>query len=175
MPSNIVTQQQVEHVRKAAKDSGVTNVVLAVAAACEQMATGELTEDGIHAFYAIGAARNPDWYASVENHAELIAAAFGGMHNADARAQLVKAVGEAAANEAAKTFGLKSVGDFSRPPKAPDGAKPPKAAQNPFSDDTAAGQDRRISFIKSKGTKAASSLAASVQRDIAGRPLRSAA
>ena len=48
----------------------------------------------------------------------------------------------------------------------------PKPTENCFEDETENGEQRRIDYIRSRGAKAAASLCAQVDRDLAGRKLR---
>jgi hypothetical protein len=181
MPAtHVVTDDELTAATEAATKAGVVNTAEAVAEVIQRMQTAEVVLDGLAAHFALAKVAHKDWFAAADkaidtgDHAELIAAAFEGKGSVDARGKLLKALGPVECDKLAQAHSLKSVGDFSRPGKTPTDAKPLKSAQNPFADESPAGEARRISFIRSRGTKASSSLAAAVHRDIAGRPLRAA-
>jgi hypothetical protein len=178
---NVVNKDLLAAAREAATEAGVINTVAAVAECVERLQTGEIEPDGLAAHLALAAAKNPEWWkqpdadkGAGDEHGELIELAFVGKGNATARGKLVKLIGEQAANEQARKFSVSSIADFKSVGKAPevDPAVPKdKRISNPFEDDTAAGEGRRIAFIKSAGTAKATSLAHSAGRTITGQPL----
>lgn len=107
--------------------------------------------------------------------------AFLGRGNRTKMQELVREVGIDQAHKIARTYGRKNAFDAATIGTAPtddDGgnAKSKKdKSTNPWLDDSAAGEARRIAVIKSLGTKVAAGLAKSAGKDIAGRPLRGAA
>lgn len=162
------------------------NLNVALPAAVEAFAErGEWTNETAGSWVAQAKAKHPEFWIKPPTEADLANAelekqAFTGKGNATARAKLVKAVGEDDANERARKYGLRNVGDFARRGIAPvtDDDKnkdtKPDAAKNPWvlPPDDPEGIARRNGIIRSLGTRVASELARAAGKDIAARPLR---
>jgi hypothetical protein len=133
--------------QRAAKDAGVADINIAVAAAIEAHGKGEVQRDTADAFFALARVNKPELFAQIDataakrnaEHAEIKLAAFGPAKSPAARGKLVLAIGERGADEAARAWNLNGLHDYKslgiKPgtPLAADDKGIDRAKANPWS------------------------------------------
>jgi hypothetical protein len=178
------TKDELTEIRRSMKDAGARPE--AEAAAVKAFADGAFTVDTIDSWWAVQRVDQPSlWPHPTSEHAALMSEAFKGRGRGrvDARGRLVKAIGEAEAERAAKLFGLTGLHDYKtvgtiRPDAEPEGDnskfddRPKRDRSNPWTwPDGPEAQAERLRIIRNAPTKFSAGLARAAGKRLDGRPL----
>jgi len=180
--AHLPTKHELAEIKRSLKDAGARPE--AEAAAVKAFADGSFTVDTIDSWWAVQRVDQPSlWPHPAAEHAALMSEAFEGRGRVDARGRLVKAIGEAEAERAAKLFGLTGLHDYKTVGRTPLDAEPegdkskpddrPKRDRsNPWTwPDGPEAQAERLRIIRNTPTKFSAGLARAAGKRLDGRPL----